>query len=173
MDEAPGRVQSNNSLNSNYFVSHATFLNAVLRDMVEEAYLATKPEASLAYLELTAILAKLLEEAHLLSIVGVDDLRRRNSQVHAFVDKMETISSVIPGWNAPHIPEEKGRSHKRQRSNNFDDGNECSSKRRLDSDWIPTKMATPILDSSLAGSAQPSETFPQRHTTWWIEPFYD
>ena len=81
-----------------FFVSHTEKLSALLLVVSAEASVMSDPEALCDYLELTEILASLLEEAQLCSILSADDIRAREHQVLSFLDKIQTVQEAVADW---------------------------------------------------------------------------
>ncbi|KXT01103.1 hypothetical protein AC579_6767 [Pseudocercospora musae] len=116
--------------NPAFFVHQSQKLQALLAKVVQESSSATGPEAAIDFLQLTEILAALLDEAQLYSILSPNELGRRQSHVHDFMSKFETIESAVGDWNLRVASDVPATSRKRGRASTSENEASKSSRAR-------------------------------------------
>lgn len=161
------------------FATQSQRLSALLDAVVEESGSATDPDACVDYLELTEILADLLNQSQLLSVLSPDQLGDRRQEVKTFVGKIETIQDAIADWdNRTHGKSREVREGedmastslgKRLRSSTVG-GPEEGSKRLRESEL---KQEVDANATSGAAQGYTAPAIERTSVPWWTEPLYD
>ena len=151
-----------------FFISQSEKLTTLLTVVVAESKVVTDPEACVDYLELTEILAELLDKAQLYSVLSSNELQRREQQVRVFLSKIQTVQDAVADWDERTGASVKGVSKKRPLPNDLQEETMRALRRRRDTANEMEMVANAAFDGPFA---IPSiETSP---TQWWTEPFYD
>lgn len=162
---------------ADFLLEQSQKLVVLLERVQEDAKKATDPQACVDYIEITAILTDLLDQAYQLAAVPSDARLHRYDEFRTFAGQLPTLEDLVADWDVRRAPDQgNSQSTSRKRSRSSDDyaaDTAFALKRQKSAGSDVSMMIDKFLVEQELSSVDCDASPQVDSTAWWTEPFYD